>query len=44
MRDEYKMPTTLAKILDRIITGRAVKMRDQSWLTRLKRLAERPEK
>jgi hypothetical protein len=42
MRDEYKMPTTAAKILDRLITSRAVKLRDQSWLTRLKRFAERP--
>jgi hypothetical protein len=42
MRDEYKMPTTAAKILDRLITSRAVKLRDRSWLTRLKRFAERP--
>jgi hypothetical protein len=44
MRDEYTMPTTLGKILDRFITQRAVKLRDQSWLDRLKRFAERPEK
>jgi hypothetical protein len=44
MRDEYVMPTTPGKILDRLITRRAVKLRDQSWLTRLKRFAERPEK
>jgi hypothetical protein len=34
MRDKYKM-------LDVIITRRAVRMRDQSWLERLKHLAER---
>jgi hypothetical protein len=44
MRDEYTMPTTLGKILDRFVTRRGVTMRDQSWLTRLKRFAERPEK
>jgi hypothetical protein len=42
MRDEYQMPTTLGKILDSLITQRAVKLRDQSWLDRLKRFAERP--
>jgi|SRR5580692_3500625 hypothetical protein len=44
MRDEYTMPTKLGKILDRFITSRAVKLRDQSWLDRLKRFAERPAK
>ena len=44
MRDEYTMPTKLGKILDRCITQRAVKLRDQSWLDRLKRFAERPDK
>jgi len=44
MRDEYVMPTTPGKILDRLITSRAVKLRDQSWLDRLKRFAERPDK
>jgi hypothetical protein len=44
MRDEYNMPTKLGKILDRFITQRAVKLRDQSWLDRLKRFAERPAK
>ena len=44
MRDQYQMPTTLGKILDRFITQRAVKLRDQSWLDRLKRFAERPAK
>jgi hypothetical protein len=44
MRDEYTMPTTLGKILDRFITQRAVKLRDQSWLDRLKRFSERPAK
>ena len=43
MRDEYLMPTTPGKILDRLITSRAVKLRDQSWLTHLKRFAERAE-
>ena len=42
MRDEYQMPTKLGKILDSLITRRAVKLRDQAWLDRLKRLAERP--
>jgi hypothetical protein len=42
MRDEYTIPTKLGKILDRCITQRAVKLRDQSWLDRLKRFAERP--
>jgi Polyketide cyclase / dehydrase and lipid transport len=41
MRDEYQMPTKLGKIVDRLITRRAVKLRDQSWLDRLKRFAER---
>jgi hypothetical protein len=44
MRDEYQMPTNLGKILDRFVTSRAVKLRDESWLARLKRFAERPEK
>jgi hypothetical protein len=44
MRDEYTMPTKLGKILDRFITSRAVTLRDQSWLDRLKRFAERPAK
>jgi hypothetical protein len=44
MRDEYQMPTQLGKILDQLITRRAVKLRDQSWLDRLKRFAERPAK
>ena len=42
MRDEYTMPTMVGKILDDLITRRAVKLRDQSWLDRLKRFAERP--
>jgi hypothetical protein len=42
MRDEYQMPTKLGKIVDRLITRRAVELRDQSWLDRLKRFAERP--
>ena len=44
MRDEYTMPTTLGKILDRFVNRHAVKLRDHSWLDRLKRLAERPAK
>lgn len=44
MRDEYTMPTKAGKILDRLMTNRAVKLRDQSWLDRLKRFAERPER
>jgi hypothetical protein len=44
MRDEYTMPTKLGKILDRFITSRAVTLRDQSWLDRLKRFAEGPAK
>jgi Polyketide cyclase / dehydrase and lipid transport len=44
MRDEYTMPTTLGKILDRLITRSGVELRDQSCLNRLKRFAERPEK
>jgi hypothetical protein len=44
MRDEYQMPTTFAKILDRFITQRAVRLRDRSWLDRLQRFAERPAK
>lgn len=43
MRDEYTMPTKVGKILDRLITSRAVELRDQCWLDRLKRFAERPE-
>jgi hypothetical protein len=41
MYDEYTMPTTLGKILDRFATKHAVEVRDRSWLTRLKRYAER---
>jgi hypothetical protein len=44
MRDEYQMPTRFAKILDRFITQRAVRLRDLSWLDRLQRFAERPAK
>jgi hypothetical protein len=44
MRDEYIMSTKLGKILDHLITRRAVKLRDRSWLERLKRFAERPAK
>jgi hypothetical protein len=41
MTDEYTMPTTLGKILDRFATKHAVEVRNRSWLYRLKRLAER---
>ena len=44
MRDEYTMPTTFGRIFDRFVTRRAVKLRDQSWLDRLKRFAERPSR
>ena len=44
MRDEYVMPTMAGKILDHLITSLAVKLRDQSWLDRLKRFAERPDR
>jgi hypothetical protein len=43
MTDEYTMPTTLGKILDRFATKHAVEVRDRSWLYRLKRFAERAE-
>jgi hypothetical protein len=41
MRDKYEMPELFGKIFDVIVTRRAVRMRDQSWLDRLKHLAER---
>lgn len=41
MRDKYEMPGMFGKIFDRFVTRRAVRMRDQSWLDKLKRLAER---
>jgi hypothetical protein len=41
MRDKYEMPGAFGRIFDRFVTRRAVRMRDQSWLDRLKRLAER---
>ena len=44
MRDEYVMPSTFGKIFDRLVTRRAVELRDRAWLDRLKRFAERPEK
>ncbi len=44
MTDEYTMPTMLGKIFDRFATKHAVEVRDRSWLDRLKRFAERPEK
>ena len=43
MRDEYVMPSTFGKIFDRLVTRRAVELRDRAWLDRLKRFAERPE-
>ena len=44
MRDEYVMPTTFGRFVDRLVTSRAVKLRDQGWLDHLKRFAERPAK
>ena len=44
MRDEYNMPTAFARLVDRLITRRAVRLRDQAWLDHLKRFAERPAK
>jgi hypothetical protein len=41
MRDKYEMPGMVGKIFDQLITRRAVRMRDQSWLEKLKHLAER---
>jgi Polyketide cyclase / dehydrase and lipid transport len=41
MRDKYEMPDLFGRVFDLILTRRAVKMRDQSWLERLKHLAER---
>lgn len=41
MRDKYEMPGIFGKIFDQLITRRAVRMRDQSWLDKLKRLSER---
>jgi len=42
MRDEYVMPSAFGRFVDRFVTRRAVQLRDQAWLDRLKRLAERP--
>jgi hypothetical protein len=41
MRDKYEMPDLFGRVFDLILTRRAVKMRDQSWMARLKHLAER---
>lgn len=41
MRDKYEMPGAFGRIFDRLVTRRAVRMRDQSWLHRLKHLSER---
>jgi Polyketide cyclase / dehydrase and lipid transport len=41
MRDKYEMPGMFGRIFDRVVTRRAVRMRDQAWLEKLKRLAER---
>jgi hypothetical protein len=40
MRDRYEMPGAFGRMFDRFVTRRAVRMRDQSWLERLKHLAE----
>jgi hypothetical protein len=41
MRDKYEMPGILGKVFDQLVTRRAVRMRDQSWLEKLKHLAQR---
>jgi hypothetical protein len=41
MRDKYEMPGMFGKIFDQLVTRRAVRMRDQSWLDKLKHLSER---
>ncbi|MFZ3217166.1 MAG: SRPBCC family protein [Candidatus Acidiferrales bacterium] len=44
MRDEYQMPSTSGKIFDRLVTSRAVRLRDRAWLDRLRHFAEPPKK
>lgn len=41
MRDSYKMPGTLSRLLDLIFTRYAVARRDRFWLARLQKLATR---
>ena len=41
MRDEYEMPTSFTRFVDRLLTRHAVARRDRAWLARLARLAER---
>jgi hypothetical protein len=41
MRSEYEMPGRFAKLMDKLITRRALARRNQDYLARLKKLAER---
>lgn len=41
MRDSYRMPELFGRILDAVFTRFAVSQRDEAWLDRLQRLAER---
>jgi Polyketide cyclase / dehydrase and lipid transport len=41
MRDKYEMPGMFGKLFDQLVTRRAVRMRDESWLEKLKHLATR---
>jgi hypothetical protein len=41
MRDSYRMPGLTGRILDALFTRFAVSKRDNAWLDRLQRLAER---
>ena len=41
MRDSYRMPGLTGRIIDAIFTRFAVSKRDNAWLDRLQRLAER---
>jgi hypothetical protein len=40
MRDQYEMPGTIGKIIDRIFSRYGVSARDRSWLDHLQRLVE----
>lgn len=39
MRDAYEMPSRFGKLFDRFFTVRGIRMRDEDWLNRLRRLA-----
>ena len=39
MRDAYEMPSRFGKLFDRLFTVRGIRMRDEDWLNRLRRLA-----